>query len=150
MNLQDSHHVRISTHVKPSFVREESHTTQTSSVGEGPCISNVLQILSGGGGCSDEGLGLSCAPVGGPEHLLLPGTLFLSAQGELDSSNGFSNFLTCFDTQCDEVQIFSLSFHLNYLQSFIFPPSFLPSCVLNQLSNLSSLLLVAFLISLYI
>ncbi|KAG0720756.1 Cytokine receptor-like factor 3 [Chionoecetes opilio] len=41
----------------------------------------LFKILRGGGGCSDEGLGLSCAPVTGPEHLLLPGTLFLSAQG---------------------------------------------------------------------
>lgn len=52
------------------------------------------QILSGGGGCSDEGLGLSCAPVGGPEHLLLPGTLFVSAQGESQASSSslFSSF----------------------------------------------------------
>ncbi|XP_045112301.1 cytokine receptor-like factor 3 isoform X1 [Portunus trituberculatus] len=46
-----------------------------------PGSSVLFKILRGGGGCSDEGLGLSCMPVMGPEHLLLPGTLFLSAQG---------------------------------------------------------------------
>lgn len=40
-------------------------------------------MLSGGGGMSDEGVGLSCQPVTGPEQLLLTGTLFLSAQGEI-------------------------------------------------------------------
>lgn len=42
-------------------------------------------MLSGGGGMSDEGVGLSCQPVTGPEQLLLTGTLFLSAQGGLFS-----------------------------------------------------------------
>lgn len=52
---------------------------------DGPLLksgSSVLfKVVSGGVGCSDEGLGLCCQPVTGPEQLLLPGTLFLSAQG---------------------------------------------------------------------
>ncbi|KAK4321851.1 hypothetical protein Pmani_007371 [Petrolisthes manimaculis] len=52
---------------------------------DGPLLkagSSVLfKVMSGGGGISDEGVGLSCQPVTGPEQLLLTGTLFLSAQG---------------------------------------------------------------------
>ncbi|XP_042883473.1 cytokine receptor-like factor 3 [Penaeus japonicus] len=52
---------------------------------KGPLItagtSVLFKVVSGGVGCSDEGLGLCCRPVTGPEQLLLPGTLFLSAQG---------------------------------------------------------------------
>ncbi|XP_045600126.1 cytokine receptor-like factor 3 [Procambarus clarkii] len=52
---------------------------------DGPLLragSSVLfKVVCGGVGCSDEGLGLCCQPVTGPEQLLLPGALFLSAQG---------------------------------------------------------------------
>ncbi|CAL4179828.1 unnamed protein product, partial [Meganyctiphanes norvegica] len=49
----------------------------------GPGSSVLFKVLGSGDSCSDEGIGLSCRPVKGTEQLLLPGVLFLNAQGSL-------------------------------------------------------------------
>ncbi|XP_066961686.1 cytokine receptor-like factor 3 [Macrobrachium rosenbergii] len=46
-----------------------------------PGTSVLFKVACGGVGCSDEGLGLACKPISGPEQLLYQGALFLNTQG---------------------------------------------------------------------